>query len=143
MILPDHNILGIEPFEAANVQPSSLDVQLGDALSEMNTELFDYIDPLNVPPNLMRPHNSPWPRPGQFVLGCTHETVRMPHHVAGQFEGKSSLARLGLIVHVTAGYIDPGFCGQITLEMTNVGDLPIKLTPGMLIGQIVFHRMTE
>lgn len=149
MILPDHEIeryireglMVVEPFEAANVQPSSLDVRLDGPLTEMDTTAAPYIIPTVIPPNLMRARYSRIVYPGDFVLGSTREVVSLPSDIAAQFEGKSSLARIGLSVHQTAGFIDPGFSGQITLEIKNVGDLGIVLEAGMLIGQILFHKM--
>jgi len=80
--------------------------------------------------------------PGEFVLGSTFEQFTLPDDLAGRLEGKSSLGRLGLLTHSTAGFIDPGFSGHITLELSNVANLPITLYPGMKIGQISFLQMT-
>ena len=81
--------------------------------------------------------------PGEFVLGSTYEVVTLPDDVAGRLEGKSSLGRLGLLTHSTAGFIDPGFSGHVTLELSNVATLPIKLYPGMKIGQLCLFRLSS
>jgi dCTP deaminase len=81
--------------------------------------------------------------PGKFVLGSTIEKVRLGHQLAGRLEGKSSLGRLGLLVHSTAGFIDPGFSGRVTLELSNVATLPIRLRPGMKIGQLGVLRLSS
>ena len=80
--------------------------------------------------------------PGEFALGTTIERIALPDDIVGRLEGKSSLGRLGLLIHSTAGYVDPGWDGQLTLELSNVANLPIVLTPGMKIGQISFSQMT-
>ena len=129
MILSDRTIrleiaagrIVIDPFEPANVQPSSVDL----------TELIE-----------IAPGDAFILHPGEFVLGATAERVCMPDDLVARIEGKSSLGRLGLLIHSTAGFIDPGFDGHVTLELSNVATLPITLYPGMKIGQVSFLRMT-
>jgi dCTP deaminase len=81
--------------------------------------------------------------PGEFALGTTEERVRMPADLVGVVDGRSSIGRLAVVVHATAGFIDPGFEGQITLELSNIGSIPVKLYPGMRIAQIVLHVMSS
>ena len=98
-------------------------------------DLTELIEPAGDEPFILHP--------GEFVLGSTYETVTLPDDLAGRLEGKSSLGRLGLLTHSTAGFIDPGFTGHVTLELSNVATLPIKLWPGMKIGQLCLLRMTS
>lgn len=150
MILPDYMLrsLGeknrlIEPFRPQNVQPASIDVTLSDEFRvfEPHDEGFiDLEDPIDIT-KFVRSNRFVL-HPGEFVLAVTQERVRMPPNLVARVEGKSSLGRLGLIVHATAGFIDPGFQGRITLEMTNLMRLPLVLRPGKLIAQLSFHQMT-
>lgn len=136
------------------VQPASIDVRLDSTFLRFTGEGHRYgqiphIDPaVELPEEAMGEHivgnySRHLLKAGEFVLASTFETVSLPNNVCGSFAGKSSLARLGLGVHVTAGFIDPGFTGQITIELANVNSVPIILYPGMKIGQIVFQEMTE
>ncbi|MEN9740797.1 MAG: hypothetical protein RLZ72_1063, partial [Actinomycetota bacterium] len=107
-----------------------------------------FIDPAEEQPDLTRAvevsNDEPFIlHPGEFVLGSTFELVTLPNDVAARLEGKSSLGRLGLLTHSTAGFVDPGFSGHVTLELSNVATLPIKLWPGMKIGQLCFFRLTS
>jgi len=157
MILSDKSIkeeikkgsIVIEPYNPECVQPSSVDVHLGSKFLVFNKVQHTVIDVREKQDNLMNQaevkEDEPFVlHPGEFVLGSTLEKVKMPNHIAGRIEGKSSLGRLGLLIHSTAGYIDPGFEGNLTLELSNVSPLPIKLFSGMKIGQVSFmHMSTE
>ena len=139
--------LRIEPFAAEQVQPSSVDVRLGRHFRVFEHSRNTHIDVRGPQPDLTKSievgENEPFVlHPGEFALGTTLERVGLPDDLVGRLEGKSSLGRLGLIIHSTAGYIDPGFTGTITLELSNVAKLPIPLYPGMFIGQISFLTMT-
>jgi dCTP deaminase len=137
----------IEPCAPADVQPSSIDVHLGARFQVFRNSRYPYIDPGREQAGLMELVEAtvevPFVlHPGEFVLGATIEYVGLPDDLVARLEGKSSLGRLGLLIHSTAGYIDPGFEGTMTLELSNVANLPIVLTPGMPIGQISFMRLT-
>ena len=155
MLLSDRDIqaaiaegrLGIDPFDKAMVQPSSIDVRLDRFFRVFNNARYTHIDPAQQQDDLttlVEPDgDDPFVlHPGEFVLGSTLEIVTIPDDMAARLEGKSSLGRLGLLTHSTAGFVDPGFSGHITLELSNVANLPITLYPGMKIGQISFLRMT-
>jgi len=155
MILSDRTLreriaagsIGIEPFDAGAVQPASIDLRLGEAFRVFTRHKYGFVDLAVDQPDLTEPVSVPPGEsfalhPGEFALGSTVERVGVPADLVGRLEGKSSLGRLGLIIHSTAGYIDPGFEGTLTLELSNVANLPIVLTPGMPIGQISFMRMT-
>jgi len=139
----------VTPFRPELVQPASLDMLLGPTFRVYENSacpVVDLWDPASYA-NLTRKVSVDTDtgfvlHPGEFVLGSTDEVVRMPEDLVGRVEGKSSLGRLGLIVHATAGYIDPGFTGVITLEMTNLLRVPIVLHPGIPICQLSFHRLT-
>lgn len=154
MLLSDRDIrtavlsgnLGIEPFDPEMIQPSSIDVRLDRVFQVMEADC-EYIDPAVEQPHLFRRveiggDEAYYLCPGEFVLASTYETIRMPDVLAGRLEGKSSLGRLGLLVHATAGFIDPGFAGQVTLELANLTSRPIKLYPGMKIGQLCLMGMS-
>ena len=139
--------LGVDPFEDTLVQPSSIDVRLDCLFRVFNNTRYTHIDPAQQQDeltSLVEPTDGePFVlHPGEFVLGSTLELIALPDDLAGRLEGKSSLGRLGLLTHSTAGFIDPGFSGHITLELSNVANLPITLWPGMKIGQISFLQMT-
>ena len=139
--------LRIEPFAPAHVQPSSVDLRLGRYFRVFQYSRHTHIDVRAPQPDLTREitvaEDEPFVlHPGEFALGTTLERVGLPADLVGRLEGKSSLGRLGLIIHSTAGYIDPGFSGTITLELSNVAKLPIPLYPGMFIGQISFLTLT-
>ena len=153
MLLSDRDILSeidakrvaLDPFDEAMVQPSSVDVRLDRFFRVFENHRYPHIDPAQDQPDLTRlvepEADEPFIlHPGEFVLGSTYEVVTLPDDVAARLEGKSSLGRLGLLTHSTAGFIDPGFSGHVTLELSNVATLPIKLWPGMKIGQLCFFR---
>ncbi|MBN2848564.1 MAG: dCTP deaminase [Coriobacteriia bacterium] len=155
MVLSDRSIkeqlaLGrivIEPCDHADIQPSSIDLHLGPRFQVFRNSRYPYIDPQMEQSGLMdlveATVGEPFVlHPGEFVLGATIERVTLPDDIVARLEGKSSLGRLGLLIHSTAGYVDPGWTGTLTLELSNVANLPIVLTPGMAIGQISFMRMT-
>ena len=133
--------LGLEPYDAAMVQPSSIDVRLDRYFRVFANHRYTHIDPAVAQDDLtelLEPDgDEPFIlHPGEFVLGSTLEVISLADDLAARLEGKSSLGRLGLLTHSTAGFIDPGFSGHVTLELSNVATLPIKLYPGMKIGQI-------
>ncbi|MGF3056353.1 dCTP deaminase [Microbacterium sp. YY-01] len=140
--------IGLEPFSEEMVQPSSIDVRLDRYFRLFDNHKYPFIDPSQDQPELTRlievDPNEPFVlHPGEFVLAATFEKVTLPDNIAARLEGKSSLGRLGLITHSTAGFIDPGFTGHVTLELANVATLPIKLWPGMKIGQLCFFQLTS
>lgn len=140
--------LGIDPFDDTLVQPSSIDVRLDCLFRVFNNTRYTHIDPAKQQDeltSLVQPvDGEPFVlHPGEFVLGSTLELFTLPDNLAGRLEGKSSLGRLGLLTHSTAGFIDPGFSGHITLELSNVANLPITLWPGMKIGQLCMLRLTS
>jgi dCTP deaminase len=140
----------IDPFDDDMVQPSSVDVRLDRYFRVFLNHTMPVIDLKKNLEELTRlveidaedPERTFILHPGEFVLGSTLERVALPDDTVGRIDGKSSLGRLGLLIHSTAGFIDPGFDGHITLELSNVASLPITLYPGMKIGQISFLRMT-
>lgn len=138
----------LEPFDEAMVQPSSVDVRIDRLFRLFDNHKYPVIDPREEQPELTRlvevaPQEPFILHPGEFVLASTYEVVTLPDDVAARLEGKSSLGRLGLLTHSTAGFIDPGFSGHVTLELSNVATLPIKLWPGMKIGQLCFFRLSS
>jgi dCTP deaminase len=138
----------LDPLDDAMVQPSSVDVRLDRFFRLFDNHKYAVIDPAQHQPDLTRlvevEGDDPFVlHPGEFVLGSTYETVTLPDDVAARLEGKSSLGRLGLLTHSTAGFIDPGFSGHVTLELSNVATLPIQLWPGMKIGQLCFFRLSS
>lgn len=140
--------LRLDPFDPANVQPSSIDVRLDRWFRVFNNHLHTHIDPAQRQDDLTTivevQAGDPFVlHPGEFVLGSTFEEVTFGDQLAGRLEGKSSLGRLGLLVHSTAGFIDPGFSGSVTLELSNVANLPIMLWPGMKIGQLCVFRLSS
>jgi dCTP deaminase len=140
--------LGIDPFDDSMVQPSSVDVRLDRLFRVFNNTRYTHIDPAQQQDeltSLVEPaEGEPFVlHPGEFVLGSTLEFCSLPDDLAGRLEGKSSLGRLGLLTHSTAGFIDPGFSGHITLELSNVANLPITLWPGMKIGQLCLIRLSS
>jgi dCTP deaminase len=138
----------LEPYDEAMIQPSSVDVRMDKFFRVFENHRYPHIDPAEEQPELTR-EVEPLPgepfilHPGEFVLASTYEVVTLPDDVAGRLEGKSSLGRLGLLTHSTAGFIDPGFSGHVTLELSNVATLPIKLWPGMKIGQLCLFRLSS
>ncbi len=140
--------LGIAPFEPALVQPSSIDFRLDRMFRVFNNHLYTHIDPATRQDELtslveVADGEAFVLHPGEFVLASTLEVITLGNKLAGRVEGKSSLGRLGLLTHSTAGFIDPGFSGHITLELSNVANLPIKLWPGMKIGQLCIMRLSS
>ncbi|AXX34260.1 dCTP deaminase [Actinosynnema pretiosum subsp. pretiosum] len=156
MLLSDRDLRGevesgrlvVEPFDDSLVQPSSIDVRLDRFFRVFNNTRYTHIDPAVQQDDLTSlveaEGDDPFVlHPGEFVLGSTYEQVTLPDDLAGRLEGKSSLGRLGLLTHSTAGFIDPGFTGHITLELSNVANLPITLWPGMKIGQLCLFRLSS
>jgi dCTP deaminase len=138
----------LEPYDDAMVQPSSIDVRIDRLFRLFDNHKYAVIDPAEEQPDLTRlievPPDEPFVlHPGEFVLASTYELVTLPDDIAARLEGKSSLGRLGLLTHSTAGFIDPGFSGHVTLELSNVATLPIKLWPGMKIGQLCLFRLSS
>jgi len=136
----------LEPYDLNMIQPSSVDVRLDRLFRTFENHKYAHIDPAENQPELTREvaveGNDPFIlHPGEFVLGSTYEVISLPDDIAGRLEGKSSLGRLGLLTHSTAGFIDPGFSGHVTLELSNVATLPIKLWPGMKIWQLCLFRL--
>ena len=137
----------IDPFDASSVQPSSIDLRVDrlfrvfrnhtTGVIDVKQDLEDLTELVSIPDGgVFILH------PSEFVLGSTLERVGVPTDLVARIEGKSSLGRLGLLIHSTAGFIDAGFHGHITLELSNVANLPITIYPGMKIGQVSFLRMT-
>jgi dCTP deaminase len=140
--------VGLDPLDMSMVQPSSVDVRLDKLFRLFDNHKYQHIDPSLDQPDLTRlvevePGDPFVLHPGEFVLGATYEVVSLPDDIAARLEGKSSLGRLGLLTHSTAGFIDPGFSGHVTLELSNVATLPITLWPGMKIGQLCFFRLSS
>ena len=138
----------VEPYDESMIQPSSIDVRLDRWFRVFENHRYPHIDPSIEQPDLTRlveaEGDEPFIlHPGEFVLGSTYEIVTLPDDLAGRLEGKSSLGRLGLLTHSTAGFIDPGFSGHVTLELSNVATLPITLYPGMKIGQLCLLRLSS
>ena len=144
----DEGRIGLDPLDREMIQPSSIDVRLDRFFRLFDNHKYPFIDPAEDQPELTRlietkPDEPFILHPGEFVLGSTFELVTLPDDIAARLEGKSSLGRLGLLTHSTAGFIDPGFTGHITLELSNVANLPITLWPGMKIGQLCLLRLTS
>ncbi len=155
MVLSDRTIrrlieegrIRIDPFAPSLMQPSSLDVRVDRYFRVFRNSRYPYID-VKVEQEelteLVEADEEPFIlHPGEFVLGSTLERVTLPEDLVARLEGKSSLGRLGLLIHSTAGFIDPGWDGHVTLELSNVANLPITIYPGMKIGQISFVQLTE
>ena len=137
-----------EPYEPKMIQPSSIDVRLDKFFRVFENHRYEVIDPSKEQPELTREIEVGNDEhfilhPGEFVLASTYEVITLPDDIAGRLEGKSSLGRLGLLTHSTAGFIDPGFSGHITLELSNVANLPVKLFPGMKIGQLCLIKLSS
>src|ERR687889_739295 len=131
--------MGLSPYDEAMVQPSSVDVRLDRYFRVFANHRYTHIDPAVAQDDLTELLEPP----GEFVLGSTLEVITLGNDLAARLEGKSSLGRLGLLTHSTAGFIDPGFSGHVTLELSNVATLPIQLWPGMKIGQLCFFRLSS
>ena len=156
MLLSDRDIrseiqsgrVAVEPFDEAMIQPSSVDVRLDKFFRVFENHKYSVIDPSIEQAELTREVIAEGEEafilhPGEFVLASTYEVITLPDDIAGRLEGKSSLGRLGLLTHSTAGFIDPGFSGHITLELSNVANLPVKLYPGMKIGQLCLIKLSS
>jgi dCTP deaminase len=144
----DSGRLALDPFQTEMIQPSSIDVRLDRFFRVFENHKYPHIDPAVEQPDLTRlvepDGDEPFIlHPGEFVLASTYEVISLPDYLASRLEGKSSLGRLGLLTHSTAGFIDPGFSGHVTLELSNVATLPIKLWPGMKIGQLCVFRLSS
>jgi dCTP deaminase len=138
----------LDPYDVSMVQPSSVDVRIDRYFRLFDNHKYPVIDPSIDQPELThlvdcKPDEAFVLHPGEFVLASTYEVVTLPDDVAARLEGKSSLGRLGLLTHSTAGFIDPGFSGHVTLELSNVATLPIMLWPGMKIGQLCFFKLSS
>jgi len=138
----------IRPLDLDDVQPASVDLHLDRRFRVFRNNRYPYIDVRQAQPDLtelleVRDDEPFILHPGEFVLGQTLEWVELPIDLVARLEGKSSLGRLGLLIHSTAGYVDPGWKGNLTLELSNVANLPIALYFGMRIGQISFHGMSS
>jgi dCTP deaminase len=155
MVLSDRTIreqllagrIRIEPVDECDIQPSSVDLHLSSRFQVFRNSRYPFIDPTMDQKGLMELVEASVEEPlvlhpGEFVLGATIERLTLPDDIVARLEGKSSLGRLGLLIHSTAGYIDPGWNGTITLELSNVANLPMVLAPGMAIGQVSFMLMT-
>ena len=156
MLLSDRDIaaeldagrIGLSPLDRDMIQPSSIDVRLDRYFRLFDNHKYPFIDPAEDQPDLTHlietKQGEPFIlHPGEFVLGSTYELVTLPDDVAARLEGKSSLGRLGLLIHSTAGFIDPGWDGHVTLELSNVANLPITIYPEMKIGQLSFVQLSE
>ncbi len=157
MVLSDQTIrrlleegrIGIDPYDDHLLQPSSVDVRVDRFFRVFRNSRYPFIDvkePMEELTELVEIADDSQPfilHPGEFVLGSTLERITLPDDLVARLEGKSSLGRLGLLIHSTAGFIDPGWDGHVTLELSNVANLPITIYFGMKIGQISFVQMTE
>jgi dCTP deaminase len=156
MVLSDRTIrrlidearIEIDPFEEGLIQPSSVDVRVDRLFRVFHNARYPYIDvkqPMDDLTELVEVNDDdPFIlHPGEFVLASTLERIRLPDDLVARLEGKSSLGRLGLLIHSTAGFIDPGWDGHVTLELSNVANLPITIYYGMRIGQLSFVQLSE
>ena len=140
--------ISLDPLDETLIQPASVDVRLDRFFRLFDNHKYQVIDPAVDQPELTRlvetaPDEPFVLHPGEFVLASTYELITVGADIAARLEGKSSLGRLGLLTHSTAGFIDPGFSGHVTLELSNVATLPILLWPGMKIGQVCYFRLTS
>jgi dCTP deaminase len=138
----------IDPLDDSAIQPASVDLRLGSELRVFDNHKFPVIDPMKPMPDLTRmveiDELIPFVlHPGEFVLGVTMENIIVPNNIVARLDGKSSLGRLGLVVHSTAGFVDPGWSGRLTLELSNLANLPIYLYSGMKVSQISFMKLTS
>ncbi|WP_106507522.1 dCTP deaminase [Brachybacterium timonense] len=156
MLLSDRDIrdqieagrVELDPYDPQMVQPASVDVRIDRFFRQFDNHKYAMIDPAQEQAELTReivmdPDEPYMLHPGEFVLASTYERITLPDDVAARLEGKSSLGRLGLLTHSTAGFIDPGFTGHITLELSNMATLPVALWPGMKVGQLCFFRLSS
>ena len=142
------NRIEIDPLDERSIQPASVDLHLGSKFRLFRHTEYAYVDVREEVPDLTElveiEADKPFIlHPGEFVLAGTLETVSLPDDIVARIDGRSSLGRLGLLIHSTAGFVDPGWRGRLTLELSNVSNLPITLYYGMKIGQISFYRMTS
>lgn len=156
MLLSDRDIhayvergkITLDPWDPKMVQPSSIDIHLDRFFRLFDNHKYPMVDPSQPQPEITRLVEVPADghlvlHPGEFVLGSTYEQVTLGDDVAARLEGKSSLGRLGLLTHSTAGFIDPGFSGHVTLELSNTATMPIMLMPGMKVGQFCFFQLSS
>jgi dCTP deaminase len=156
MVLSDRTIrrlleegrIGIDPYAEELLQPSSVDVRVDRLFRVFRNSRYPFIDVKQEMEGLtelveVEPDEAFILHPGEFVLGSTLERITLPDDLVARLEGKSSLGRLGLLIHSTAGFIDPGWDGHVTLELSNVANLPITIYYGMKIGQLSFVQLTE
>ncbi len=145
--LLDAGRIEIDPYDPALLQPSSVDVRVDRYFRVFRNSRYPYIDVKQEQEDLtemVEIGDEPFIlHPGEFVLGSTLERVKLPDDLVARLEGKSSLGRLGLLIHSTAGFIDPGWDGHVTLELSNVANLPITIYHGMKIGQLSFVQLSE
>jgi dCTP deaminase len=146
--LVEEGRIGIDPFEPDLMQPSSVDVRVDRYFRVFRNSRYPYIDVKTEQEELTElvkvDGDEPFIlHPGEFVLGSTLERLVLPDDLVGRLDGKSSLGRMGLLIHSTAGFIDPGWDGHVTLELSNVANLPITIYPGMKIGQLSFVQLSE
>lgn len=143
----DEGRIQLDPLDRGLIQPASIDVRLDRVFRLFDNHRYSVIDPAHPQPGLTRrvvaADDDPFVlHPGEFVLGATLECVTLGDDIAARLEGKSSLGRLGLLTHSTAGFIDPGFSGHVTLELSNTATMPILLYPGMRVGQLCFFSLS-
>jgi dCTP deaminase len=156
MVLSDRTIrrlleegrIGIDPYAEELLQPSSVDVRVDRLFRVFRNSRYPFIDVKQEMEELtelveVEPDEAFILHPGEFVLGSTLERITLPDDLVARLEGKSSLGRLGLLIHSTAGFIDPGWDGHVTLELSNVANLPITIYYGMKIGQLSFVQLSE
>ncbi len=156
MVLSDRDIraaiaagrIGIDPFDPSCVQPASVDIRLDGLFRVFRSSRHAYIDLARGVDDITElvevSGGEPFIlHPGEFVLGSTRERIRLAADLVSRVEGKSALGRLGLLIHSTAGFIDPGWDGHITLELSNVNTIPITLSPGMRVGQLSFFALSS
>jgi dCTP deaminase len=146
--LLDEGRIEIDPYDESLLQPSSVDVRVDRYFRVFHNARYPYIDVREPQEDLTELVELDGDRPfilhpGEFVLGSTLERITMPDDIVGRLDGKSSLGRLGLLIHSTAGFIDPGWDGHVTLELSNVANLPITIYYGMKIGQLSFVQLSE
>ena len=144
----EDKLIEISPLDISYIQPSSVDLRVGEEFRVFENHKYSHIDPKSPQEDLTTlveaTIDEPFVlHPGEFVLGTTYEKVTLSNKIVARLEGKSSLGRIGLLIHSTAGFVDPGFSGYLTLELSNVANLPIKIYPEMKIGQISFYYLNS
>ena len=144
----EDKLIEISPLDTSYIQPSSIDLRVGEEFRVFENHKYSHIDPKSPQEDLTTlveaTIDEPFVlHPGEFVLGTTYEKVTLSNKIVARLEGKSSLGRIGLLIHSTAGFVDPGFSGYLTLELSNVANLPIKIYPEMKIGQISFYYLNS